>query len=1064
VYFLGRDQDSLDVRMEPSRTHVGRGVRAVLAAALVASCAFALNPSLDISQYAHISWRLDEGFFNGAVHSIAQTPDGFLWLGTEFGLVRFDGEKAVEWPIGQLLPATQIRSLLAGRDGTLWLGTARGLASMKAARGTPDVRRYREFNGETIFGLVEDGAGNVWAGGASATKATLCAIGKGCVPFDERYADFGSMVGNAYRDRKENIWVGTTAGVWRWSPGPPKFYSLPGESGFDALTEDDDGALLIAKGGAVGRLVNGHVEVVSRLPAATREFHIRRMLRDRDGGLWVGTTGRGLVHIHQGRTEIFARSEGLSGEDITAIFEDRDGNIWVGGFNGLDRFSETPVQTYTERDGLWSARVVSVLAARDGSIWMRTLDGLSRLKNRVVTVYREHGNSLAPVSPGGAASTSAVNGFRQQGPGSLYEDVKGRIWVSTLSAVHYFENGRFVPVRGIPGGRVHSIVSDRAGRVWFAHQDLGLFRWQEDGTVQQTPWSQLGERGFADALAADPVKGGMWVGFFGGGLLYLQDGRVVRSYTSADGLAEARINDFRIESDGTLWVTTEGGLGRLKNGRLVMFTTKQGLPCDRIHWTIEDDFQSVWIYTACGLVRISRSELDSSAAAIERDKNAPVRMHPMVFDTSDGLRARANAGGFSPHVTKSSDGKLWFFPLEGLSSIDPARLPLDASPPPVYIEQLRADGLIHSFTSDPKDRLMLPPLVRDLEVEFTALNIAAPQKLRFRYMLEGRDHAWTDAGTRRQAFYNDLQPGNYRFLVSASRNSGVWNQAGASLDFRVAAAYYQTRWFQATCLLAFVITLAMLYQFRLRQLAHHFRLRTEERVSERTRIARDLHDTLLQSLQSLLLNFHSVTYLLPNRPVEAREALETAIEHARQAITEGRNAVEGLRSSRYEGGELERSIGKLGRELATHYNEPASPDFHVNVEGATRSLAPIVGSEIGRVAIEAVRNAFVHARAQRIEVEISYNPRELRLRVRDNGKGIDPKIFQDGRDGHYGINGMHERAKLVGGKLVFWSELGSGTEVELTVRASIAYAKGSNSRPFSFRAANLFAKLRRILS
>jgi len=1037
-------------------------LRRVLVATLVTPGAFALNPALDISQYAHTSWKLDEGFLNGAVHSIAQTPDGFLWLGTEFGLVRFDGVKAIAWPINESLPAAQIRTLLAGRDGTLWLGTARGLASMKA--GNTDVRQYAEFAGQTIFGLAEDGAGNVWAAGWSPSETTLCSIGKACTPFVGRDGALGSVIGAVYRDSKENIWVGTANGVWQWSPGPPRFYLLPGESGFDALTEDDNGALLVAMKGAIQRLMDGNVALLSRLPAVTREFHIRRMLRDRDGGLWIGTTGRGLVHIHQGRTEMFTRTEGLSGDDITSIFEDRDRNIWVGTFNGLDRFRETPVQTYSERDGLWSARVVSVLAAGDGSIWMRTLDGLSRLKNRLVTVYREHGNSLAPVTPGRAANKSAVNGFRAQGSGSLYEDAKGRIWVSTLNAVSYLVNDRFMPVHGIPGGRVHSIVSDRQGRIWFAHENLGLFRWQEDGTVQQTSWSQLGQSTFGDALAGDTLDGGLWVGFFGGGLLYFKDGRAQKSYTSADGLGAGRVNDLRIESDGTLWATTEGGLSRLKNGRLVTLTTKHGLPCNRTHWSIEDDFHSVWIYTACGLVRISRSELDAWAAAVERDKNASLRIHPTVFDSSDGLRARANPGGFSPHVTKSPDGQLWFFPLDGLSSIDPARLPLNASPPPVHIEQLKADHLTQRFTSDPKDRLILPPLVRDLEIEYSALSIAAPEKLRFRYMLKGRDHDWTDAGTRRQAFYNDLQPGNYHFLVSASRNSGVWNQAGAALDFKVPAAYYQTRWFQAACLLAFVITLAMLYQFRLRQLARHFRIRTEDRVSERTRIARDLHDTLLQSLQALLLNFHSVTYLLPDRPAEARSTLEIAIENTRHAITEGRNAVEGLRSVRHEGGDLEATIGRLIRELTAHRKEPATPDFDVHVEGATRSLAPIVGNEVDRIAIEALRNAFLHAAAQRIEVEIWYHGQEFRLRVRDNGKGIASEILQSGRYGHYGITGMYERAKMVRGKLVLWSELGSGTEVELTIPAALAYPKLADSNAPVFSASGLLAKLRRILS
>jgi signal transduction histidine kinase/ligand-binding sensor domain-containing protein len=1040
VYFLGR----------------------ALVAALVPPCAFALNPTLDITQYAHTPWKLDEGFLNGAVHSIAQTPDGFLWLGTEFGLARFDGVKATPWPITDSLPAAQIRALMAGRDGTLWMGTARGLASIK--EGNPDVRQYPEFAGQSIFGLTEDRAGNVWAAGWSPSKTTLCSVGKACTPFAGRDAVLGSVIGAVYRDRKENIWVGSANGVWRWSPGLPKFFSLPGESGFDALTEDDDGTLLVAMKGAIQRLVNGHVEVFSRLPEITREFHIRRMLRDRDGGLWIGTTGRGLVHVHQGRTEVFTRTEGLSGDDITTIFEDRDRNIWVGTFNGLDRFRETPVQTYSERDGLWSARVVSVLAARDGSIWMRTLDGLSRLKSRLVTVYREQSNSLAPVAPGRTADKSPVSGFRAQGSGSLYEDAKGRIWVSTLNAVSYLINDRFVPVRGIPGGRVHSIVSDRQGRIWFALENLGLFRWQDGGTVQKTSWSQLGQSTFGDALAGDPVDGGLWVGFFGGGLVYFKDGRIQKTYTPADGLGVGRVNDLRIESDGTLWATTEGGLSRLRNGRLVTLTTKNGLPCNRTHWSIEDDFHSVWVYTACGLVRISRSELDSWAAAVERDKNASLQIHPTIFDSSDGLRARANAGGFSPHVTKSPDGQLWFFPLDGLSSIDPARLPVDDSPPLVHIEQIKADHLTHSLTSVPKDRLTLPPLVRDLEIEYNALSIAAPEKLRFRYMLEGRDREWTDAGTRRQAFYNDLKPGNYTFLVSASRNSGVWNQAGAQLDFRVTAAYYQTHWFQAACSLAFVTALALLYQVRLRQVARQFRIRTEERVSERTRIARDLHDTLLQSLQALLLNFHSVTYLLPDRPVEARDTLETAIENARHVITEGRNAVEGLRSVRHEGADLEATIGRLIRELTAHPKEPASPDFEVSVEGATRSLAPIVGNEVDRIAIEAVRNAFLHARALRIEVEICYHAQEFRLRVRDNGKGIASAILQGGRHGHYGITGMYERAKMVRGKLVFWSELGSGTEIELTIPAALAYAKLADSSPPVFSASGLLAKLRRIFS
>ena len=1016
-----------------------------LAASLFAPWAAALNPALDINQYAHSSWKLDEGFFKGAVHSIAQTPDGFLWLGTEFGLVRFDGVRTVEWPIQGSVPARQIRNLLAGRDGTLWIGTARGLVSLNNA--TNKVVQYDEVKGQTIFSLLENRAGGIWVAGWSPSKTTLCFIENGDTQCHGQDGVFSGMGGGLYIDRKENLWIGRGDGVWLWSPGPRKFYPLPGESGFDALAEDDNGALLFAQGGSIRRLVDGHVEVVSRLPAATQEFHARRILRDRDGGLWVGTSGSGLAHIHQGRTEIFTRAEGLSGDDITSIFEDRDGSIWVGNFNGLDRFRDTPVTTYSRREGLSSVRIVSVLGAKDGSVWMRTLDGLNRMKNGEVEVYREHDQSITRVSSSDRYS-SAANGFREQGAGSLYEDTKGRIWVSTLDAVGYMENDRFVLVRGVQGGRVHSIAGDRAGRIWFAHQERGLFRWEEGGSVQQTPWSALGQKGFADALAIDPLEGGLWIGFFSGGLLYFQDGRVLRTYTSADGLADGRINDFRIEADGTLWIATEAGLSRWKNGRIVTLTTKHGLPCDRIHWSIEDDFHSIWLYTSCGLLRVSRSELDTAATAIDKDKNAVVRIQPTVFDNSDGLRARANAGGFNPHVTKSSDGRLWFFPLDNLSSIDPARLPLDSLPPPVHIEQVRADRVTHGYRLDPKDRLMLPPLVRDLEIEYTALSMAAPEKLRFRYMLEGRDHDWTDAGTRRQAFYNDLPPGNYRFRVTAT-NSRVWNETGAVLDFAVTPAYYQTRWFQAMCLVSFFGVLGVLYEVRSRQVARRFKMRLEERVSERTRIARELHDTLLQTFQGVLMKFAAITYLLENYP-EARKRLEGVCEEARKAIGEGRDVVQGLRSSTVITNDLARAITTLGEALAAEpSSDPSSdragqtcPEFHLLVEGKSRDLPPLVRDEVYRIAGEALRNAFRHAQAKRIEVKIHYDQRRLRLRVRDDGKGIDPQLLNaGGRAGHHGMPGMQERAALAGGQLAVWSELGSGTEIEVTIPASIAYTK-----------------------
>jgi signal transduction histidine kinase len=354
-------------------------------------------------------------------------------------------------------------------------------------------------------------------------------------------------------------------------------------------------------------------------------------------------------------------------------------------------------------------------------------------------------------------------------------------------------------------------------------------------------------------------------------------------------------------------------------------------------------------------------------------------------------------------------------------------------------------------TSDANGNVRVPPRIRDLQIDYTALSFVAPEKVLFRYKLEGWDGDWQDAGTRRQAFYSNLPPRNYRFRVMASNNSGVWNEAGTFLDFSVAPAYYQTWWFRSLCVAAFLALLAAAYQLRLRQVAQQFNMRMEERVNERTRIARELHDTLLQSFQGVLLKFHAVTYVILDRPAEAQKTLQTAIEQARQAITDGRDAVQGLRSSTLVSCDIAQAISTFGDELASGPSGQNSPNFRVVVEGSPRDLAPLLRDEIYRITGEALRNAFRHADAQRIEVEIRYDQRQLRLRVRDDGKGIDPVILNGrGRPGHYGLPGMHERAKLVGGKLAVWSELNSGTEAELTIPASIAYAKSSAPRRWMF--------------
>jgi PAS domain S-box-containing protein len=782
----------------------------MLAGMLIArTCAFALNPALDVGQYAHTSWKIRDGFAKGSILSIAQTPDGYLWLGTAFGLYRFDGVRNVLWqpPPDQQLPSTTISTLVVAHDGALWIGTWSGLISWKNGKLT----QYAELAGLHIFALVEDDEGSIWAGTSGPPDGKLCEIRNGGVRCHPELDGVGHGVFGLHKDTKGNLWVELETGVWRWRPGPPQFYAVPrllnGRRG--GMANGEDGALLVTTTSAVMRLANGKAEAVYRFPTAKPGFRRLEMLRDRDGGLWVCPAGRGIVHIHQGRTDVFSESDGLSGDDIYDLFEDREGNVWVGTINGLDRFHELPVVTYSKSQGLSEIPWGGVLAARDGSIWLANLDGLNRLNQGQVTVYRQHETKAG-------VQQIVGSGLPDEGVGSLFQDSRGRIWVSTLTAIGYLENDRFIRAAA-PGGLVESITEDTSGSLWIANRDLGLLRLSRDSELQQIPWAMFGRKDFAVILAPDPLHGGVWLGFSQGGVAWFRDGRVQSSYSAADGLGKGRVNQLRFEGQGALWIATEGGVTRLKDGHITTLTSKSGLPCDAVQWTMEDDAQSVWLMMPCGLVRVARSELDTWASAAGK---TPGTIHTTIFDNSDGLRTLAVVGDYTPRVAKSADGKLWFSVPDGISVLDPHQIPFNKLPPPVHIEKVIADRkeYLENLSGGAPSNPRLPSLVRELEIDYTALSLVAPEKVLFRYKLEGWDQDWQDAGTRRQAFYSNLPPRNYTFRVKACNNSGLWNEAGASLNFSVAPAYYQTYWFRLSCFAAFIGLLWALHRWRIHQL------------------------------------------------------------------------------------------------------------------------------------------------------------------------------------------------------------------------------------------------------
>jgi ligand-binding sensor domain-containing protein len=476
--------------------------------------------------------------------------------------------------------------------------------------------------------------------------------------------------------------------------------------------------------------------MVYKFPAARQGFRFLRMLRDRDGGVWVGSAGRGIVHLHQEGTDLFSESDGLSGDDIYDLFEDREGNIWVATINGLDRFHALPVVTYSKKQGLSGIPWGGILAARDGSVWFATLDGLDRLNHGQVTVYRQR-------RTGTGARQIVGSGLPDEGVGSLFQDSRGRIWVSTLMGIGYLEADRFVPTPA-PGGLVGSITGDAPGNLWIANRELGLLRLSQYNLLPPIPWATFGHKNPAAVLAADPLHGGLWLGFSHGGAVWFRDGHVQSSYSAADGLGEGRVNQIRFDGQGALWIASEGGLARLKDGHIAKLTSKSGLPCDAVQWTMEDNTQSVWLMMPCGLVRIARSELDTWAKAADK---TPGTIRSTVFDNSDGLRTLAVVGDYTPRVAKSADGKLWFSVPDGISVIDPQYLPFNTLPPPVYVEKVVADRkeYLENSSGGTASNPRLPPLVRELEIDYTALSLVAPEKVSFATSLK----AGTVIGRRR---------------------------------------------------------------------------------------------------------------------------------------------------------------------------------------------------------------------------------------------------------------------------------------------------------------------------
>lgn len=990
--------------------------------------AHALDPNKRLTQYFHHSWRKRDGSLPHTAYKMAQTSDGFLWF-VSGDMMTFDGAHFVPWDgppnYGSISTSDstfgQIVNAFADRSGGLWVFGLRGVVHLKGRVVTAQF----ELEGlRTLQNFSEDSDGSIWVvrGNNSVADAPLCHIMERTIKcFGKAEGIPISPISAILADGKGGFWLGGQTTLVHWREGLSETYPIQslksnlGQSGIAGLAWGPDGALwvgILAPGAVrgLGRLINGVFQ-----PFVTPSFNasnlaVHSMIFDREGNLWVGTKGQGIFRIHGNLVDHYGRAEGLSSDSVDDVFEDQEGIIWAATSDGIDNFRDPRVASFSSLEGLGNIPM-GVLASKDGAIWVANFGSLDHIETN-----------------GTVSSIRAGNGLPGNRVTSMLEDRAGNMWVGVDDGLYLLKDGRFRRLREPnhqPLGLVVGIAEDTDGNIWAECVSnprklvrIRDFQVREEFTASQVPAGRT--------LAPDP-QGGVWIGTLKGDLALFRHGAAETFPLNAKGDPFSR--QIIANGDGSVLASSADGLIGLRQGKAQRMTTRNGLPCNFVTSFIEDREKRWWLYTDCGIVELPDSELQRWWA------NADVKVQVRVYDELDG--AEAGRPDFNS-AAYSADGRVWFASGKWVQMLDPSRLSQKVLPAMTYIQSLTIDRKQFPAT----DSLTLSPNPRKLQIDYTSPTFLLPEKVKFRYKLEGHDRNWQDAGTRRQAFYTDLPPGKYSFRVMACNSDGVWNENAAKLDFFIAPAYYQTNWFRALCAAVFCALLWMAYQWRLRQLHHQFNMTLDARVAERTRIARELHDTLLQSFHGLLMNFQTASRLLLERPTEAKEKLDNAIEQAEEAILEGRDAVQDLRSSAVPGSDLAKAISTLGEELATDSTNSPSPTFRVAVEGAPQDLHPIIRDEVYRIAAEALRNAFRHARARQIEVEIHYDRQEFRLHVRDDGQGFDPVVSDShGRPGHYGLPGMKERAKIAGGKLTIWSEVGAGTELELQIPASTAYVK-----------------------
>jgi len=1000
------------------RPAIGFVESTAIAALALCGAASPQTTELSLRQLNHRAFTVTDGA-PVDILALAQTPDGTLWIGGRTGLTRFDGVSFVPYPGPgeEPLGSTNVSDLLATSDGGLWIGfRPSGVALLKHGR----VTRYGPEDGLPggAAQLAQDLDGSLWMA-ARTGLAHFDGSRWTIVADDSRLA----TPYDVHVDRAGTVWVATVDGLLARPAGEPRFRqvdaSVYSDSGGTLLVETRDGDIWAA---ANDRLIG--------VPAPTSSEHELALVRgivggplllDEAGDLWGSEGDQGLVRVRArdlprgSDRDLVVQRERLSalGGRVYALIEDREGNIWVGTTAGLHRLSRTNVVRDVAPQCLQYEYIAAAFAAGDGgSLWV----GCGGPDESYVVEIRD-----------------GIVSSRQTAPlfTAAHRDVEGTVWFGGPEALGYLKNGRVVTTPLPPeviSRPIQALVRDGEGALWASVTRRGTYRvvdgkWLANGGLDALPE----EWALVETVEPDGV---IWFGYSNNRVARV-NGPVVQLFGVTHGLDVGNALAI-LARDGEVWVAGELGFARFDGQRFLPIRDTTGAPFRGVSGIVKASNGDLWLNGTAGIAHIARDEVDH----VLRDPAHGVKHE--TFDYLDGVPGTAVQLRPQPSSIETTDGRLWFSTTGGIVSIDPTRIVRNRVPPVVTIWSLTSAG---DRQPNLGEVVRLPVHTSEIQIEYSAGSLTVPERVRFRYKLEGLDRDWQDVGVRREALYTNLGPGRYTFRVTAANNDGVWNETEASMDLFIVPAFYQTRWFYALCALACVAILTALYQARMRQVAAQVRGRLEARLAERERIARELHDTLLQGMQGLIWRFQAATDRIPGGE-PARQLMESSLDRADQLLAEGRDKVKGLRRAAGDAPDLANALAADGEQFAVE----TSIEFRVTVQGNGRELHPIVREEGFLIGREALSNAFRHARASQIEVEVSYGRAALHVRIRDDGGGIDPAVLDaGGRAGHFGLVGMRERAKKLGARLEVWSKPGAGTEVDLCVPARVAYGRANKT-------------------